>query len=77
VSTGHVSQHLPAVPIFFNQEAADLEGFSDSQPAKGSRITGIKSVLYSDGSARRWYRVVERPVKLKKKRKKNSKRKVS
>lgn len=49
------NKHL-VVPIFHNESAADLEGFTEGKPSAG-RIVAVKSVLYSDGSARRWYRV--------------------
>jgi len=65
----HISKHAPAVPVFFN-EPPDLEGFTEGQPGVG-RVIGVKSVLYSDGSAKRWYRMAA--VK-KLKQKKNSKR---
>ena len=60
----HVSKHLPVIPVFFN-EPPDLEGFTEGNPGAG-RIVAVKSVLYSDGSAKRWYRVEAK--------KKNSKR---
>ena len=51
----HITKHLPPVPVFFN-EPEDLTGWCEGQPGAG-RIVAIKSVLYSDGSAVRWYRV--------------------
>ena len=44
------------IPIFHNESAADLEGFTEGTPGAG-RIVAVKSVLYSDGSAKRWYKV--------------------
>ena len=52
----HISKHLPAIPVFFN-EPPDLTGFTEGKPGVGKRIVAIRSVLYSDGSARRWYRM--------------------
>ncbi len=52
------------IPIFHNESAADLEGFTEGKPGAG-RIVAIRSVLYSDGSAKRWYRMAA--VKAKKK----------
>ncbi|HWY42633.1 MAG TPA: hypothetical protein VNX66_04005 [Candidatus Sulfotelmatobacter sp.] len=60
----HAKKHL-VVPVFFN-EPADLTGFTEGKPGAG-RIFAIKSVIYSDGSTKRWYKVGAR--------KKNSKRK--
>jgi len=58
----HITKHLPPVPVFFN-EPEDLTGWCEGQPGAG-RIVAIKSVLYSDGSAVRWYKV--QAVKAKK-----------
>ena len=66
----HVTKHL-VVPIFHNESAADLEGFTEGRPGAG-RIVAVKSVLYSDGSAKRWYRVAA--VKAKKNNSKREKR---
>jgi len=66
----HVSKHLPVIPVFFN-EPPDLEGFTEGKPGAG-RIVAVKSVLYSDGSAKRWYRMAA--VKAKKKNSKREKR---
>jgi len=60
----HISKHLPAIPVFFN-EPPDLTGFTEGKPGAG-RVIAVKSVVYSDGSAVRWYRVETK--------KKNSKR---
>ncbi len=54
---GYRGQHVAIIPIFFNESAADLEGFTEGKPTDGKRIVAIRSVLYSDGSARRWYRM--------------------
>jgi hypothetical protein len=51
----HATKHL-VVPIFHNESAADLEGFTEGKPGAG-RIVAIKSVIFSDGSAKRYYRV--------------------
>ena len=59
----HVTKHI-VIPVFFN-EPEDLTGWAEGKPGAG-RIVAVKSVLYSDGSAKRWYRV--------KAKKKNSKR---
>jgi hypothetical protein len=45
------------IPVFFN-EPPDLTGFTEGKPGAG-RIVAVKSVLYSDGSAKRWYKVEE------------------
>jgi hypothetical protein len=63
----HITKHL-VLPVFFN-EPPDLTGWCEGKPGTG-RIVAIRSILYSDGSARRWYRMAA--VKLK--QKKNSKR---
>jgi hypothetical protein len=55
VKRTYVSKNLPPHPVFFN-EPEDLAGFTEGEPSVG-RIVAIKSVLYSDGSAKRWYRV--------------------
>jgi hypothetical protein len=64
------NKHL-IVPIFHNESAAGLEGFTEGKPGDG-RIVAVKSVLYSDGSAKRWYRMAA--VKAKKKNSKREKR---
>jgi len=53
----HVSKHLPPVPVFFN-EPPDLEGWCEGAPGAG-RIIAVKSVLYSDGSAKRFYKMAD------------------
>ena len=63
----HISKHLPAVPVFFN-EPPDLTGWCEGKPGVG-RIVAVKSVLYSDGSAKRFYKMAAV------KQKKNSTRK--
>jgi hypothetical protein len=69
----HVSKHLPPLPVWFHQEPLDpADGWVET-PTAGKKIIGIRSVLYSDGSARRWYRMAV-AVKKKLKQKKNSKR---
>jgi hypothetical protein len=65
----HATKHI-VIPIFFN-EPPDLEGFTEGKPGTG-RVVAVKSVLYSDGSAKRWYRVVA--VKAKKKHSNREKR---
>jgi hypothetical protein len=62
----HTTRHL-VIPVFFN-ESSDLTGWCEGVPVAG-RVIAVKSVLYSDGSAKRWYRVVAAQAK-----KKNSKR---
>jgi hypothetical protein len=52
-----VSKHLEAVPVWFSQEPLDTSDGWTETPAVGQQIIAIKSVLYSDGSARRWYRM--------------------
>ena len=53
----HVSKHLPIIPVFFN-EPPDLEGWCEGAPGVG-RIVAVKSVLYSDGSAKRFYKMAD------------------
>jgi hypothetical protein len=50
----HVTKHL-VIPVFFN-EPEDLTGWIEGQPGAG-RIVAVKSVIYSDGSTKRWYKV--------------------
>jgi hypothetical protein len=65
----HVSKHLPPVPVWFHEPALDpVDGWLEGAPTEGKKIIGIRCVLYSDGSARRWYRMAAE------KKKKNSKR---
>jgi hypothetical protein len=66
----HNSKHI-VLPVFFNESSADLDGWREGAPGVG-RVIGVKSVLYSDGSAKRWYRMAA--VKQKLNRKNNSKR---
>ena len=63
----YTNRHV-VIPVFFN-EPADLTGFTEGKPGAG-RIVAIKSVLYSDGSARRWYRMAAVKKKLKQKKRK-------
>jgi len=56
----YVTKHL-VIPVFFNEPPIDLANWSE-QPGIG-RVIGVKSVLYSDGSSRRYYKV-EAPKKL-------------
>jgi len=43
--------------VWLGQTPIDLaDGWTEGAPGIG-RVVGIKSVLYSDGSARRWYRM--------------------
>jgi len=61
------------VPVWFHEPALDpADGWVEGAPTEGKKIIGIRCVLYSDGSARRWYRMAA--VKLK--RKKNSRERV-
>src|SRR5258706_13523632 len=67
----HISKHLPPVPVFFN-EPPDLTGWCEGKPGAG-RIVAVKSVLYSDGSAKRFYKMADlkksnRQTRSKKKR---------
>jgi hypothetical protein len=66
----HTTRHL-VIPVFFN-ESSDLTGWTEGVPVGGGRIAAVKSVLYSDGSAKRWYRVVA--VKLNRKKHKLKRR---
>jgi hypothetical protein len=63
----YINKHI-VLPVFFNESSADIEGWCEGAPGVG-RVIGVKSVLYSDGSAKRWYLMVR-----KLKQKKNSKR---
>jgi len=56
----YIGKHS-VIPVFFN-ESSDLTGWCESVPVAG-RIVAVKSVLYSDGSAKRWYKV-EAPKKI-------------
>ena len=59
--------------MWLGQTPVDLtDGWVEGTPGIG-RVVGVKSVLYSDGSAKRWYRMAA--VK-KLKQKKNSKKRV-
>jgi hypothetical protein len=69
----YINKHL-VIPIFFNESSADLEGWCEGAPGVG-RVIGVKSVLYSDGSAKRWYRMGTAKKKLN--QKKNSRERVS
>jgi len=71
----HISKHAPAVPVFFN-EPEDLTGWCEGKPGAG-RIVAVKSVLYSDGSAKRWYRTAPVKKKLSNTRKNFKKKRVS
>jgi hypothetical protein len=64
----YTNRHV-VIPVFFN-EPEDLTGWIEGKPGVAGRIVAVKSVLYSDGSARRWYRMAA--VKKKLKQKKNS-----
>jgi hypothetical protein len=57
ISAHHVSKHLPPVPVFFN-EPPDLTGWCEGTPGAG-RIVAVKSVLFSDGSAKRFYKMAD------------------
>jgi hypothetical protein len=52
------------IPVFFN-EPTDLTGWTEGVPGAG-RIVAVKSILYSDGSARRWYKVEAPKINSKK-----------
>ena len=67
----HVTKHV-VIPVFFN-EPADLTGWIEGKPCAGC-IVAVKSVLYSDGSAKRWYKVesVKKLNRKKHKRKRES-----
>jgi hypothetical protein len=65
----YVNKHV-VIPVFFN-ESSDLTGWCEGVPVAG-RVIAVKSVLYSDGSAKRWYKVEE--VKLNRKKHKLLKR---
>jgi hypothetical protein len=65
----HIDKHA-VLPVFFN-EPPDLTGWCEGVPGAG-RVIAVKSVLYSDGSAKRWYRV--KAVKATKKPSKREKR---
>ncbi len=70
----HVTKHLPPVPVWFHEPAIDpADGWCEGKPGTTGRVIAVKSVLYSDGSAKRWYRMAA--VK-KLKQKKNSKKRV-
>ena len=53
--SGYRGRHVPIIPIFFN-EPPDLTGWCEGVPGVG-RIVAIKSVIFSDGSAKRYYKV--------------------
>jgi hypothetical protein len=63
-SKHHITKHI-VLPVFFN-EPPDLEGWCEGAPGVG-RIVAVKSVLYSDGSAKRFYKMAA--LKKQKKRK--------
>jgi hypothetical protein len=65
----HTTRHL-VIPVFFN-ESSDLTGWCEGVPVAG-RVIAVKSVLYSDGSAKRWYKV--EAVKLNRKKHKLKRR---
>jgi hypothetical protein len=72
----HISKHLPAVAVWFNETPPDPEhGWCEGKPGAG-RIIGVRSVLYSDGSAKRWYRMaaVAKPKKLNRKQRRAKKK---
>ncbi len=48
-------QHVAIIPIFFN-EPPDLTGWCEGKPGAG-RVIAVKSVLYSDGSSKRFYKM--------------------
>jgi hypothetical protein len=51
-----VSKHLP-VPLWFHQTPPDdFEDWCEGKPGAG-RVIGVKSVLFSDGSARLFYKM--------------------
>jgi hypothetical protein len=60
----HITKHL-VLPVFFN-EPPDLTGWCEGAPGAG-RVVAVKSVLFSDGSAKRFYKMAA--LKKKKKRK--------
>jgi SPX domain protein involved in polyphosphate accumulation len=65
----HITKHLPPVPVFFNEPAIDpADGWVEGTPTAGKRTVAIRSVLYSDGSAKRWYRMQEAKPQNRKKR---------
>jgi hypothetical protein len=69
MKTRFVSKHA-AVIVWFNQQPLDpADGWREGQPGDG-RVVAVRSVLYSDGSSKCWYRMAA----VKKKCKKNSKR---
>lgn len=70
----HISKHLPPVPVFFNEPENALEGWCEGQPGVG-RIVAVKSVLYSDGSAKRFYKMAAVKKKLNRKKHKLRERK--
>jgi hypothetical protein len=43
------------IPVFFN-EPPDLTGWAEGKPGAG-RVIAVKSVLYSDGSSKRFYKM--------------------
>jgi hypothetical protein len=59
-SKPHVSIHQ-IIPMWLNEPPIDLADWCEGTPGIG-RVVGVKSVLYSDGSARRWYRMAA-PIK--------------
>lgn len=50
----HHNKHL-VIPVFFN-EPPDLTGWCESVPV-GGRIQAVKSVVFSDGTAKRFYKI--------------------
>src|SRR6185369_17988569 len=53
---GFASKHLPPVPVLFNTEPLDPAEWTE-QPQRGQQIIGIRSVIFSDGSCRRFFKV--------------------
>jgi hypothetical protein len=51
----YINRHI-VLPVFFNESSADIEGWCEGAPGVG-RVIGVKSVLYSDGSSRRFYKM--------------------
>jgi hypothetical protein len=43
--------------MWFNTEPLDTQQGWIETPVTGQQIVGVRSVLYSDGTSRRWYRM--------------------
>jgi hypothetical protein len=70
-----VSKNLPPTPVWFSQVPLDTsDGWVEGAPTNSQQVLAIRSVIYSDGSSLRWYRMAA--VKKDKTRNKKGKKEI-